>query len=246
MRTGLIRILTFYPRYGGWVLRRLVLFDVDGTLVRAGPVGAAVFDTALEAVLGRPPERQIKMSGKTDPQIALEYLELMHADPDCLPEVLAHLEKGLAAAADQLVRDGTALPGSRDLLELLHADNEVLSSVLTGNIAPNAAVKLAAFDLDRWLDLEVGAYGSDDADRRVLVPVALRRVAERHGVRLEPDDVWVVGDTPRDLECARAGGARCVLVATGRYRLEELEGLGADAVLPSLTPVQQTAALLIS
>jgi len=226
------------------VLRRLVLFDVDGTLVRAGPVGSAVFDTALEAVLGRTPERQVKMSGKTDPQIALEYLELMHADPACLPEVMAHLEKGLAAAADQLVRHGTALPGSRELLRLLHADNNVVASVLTGNIAPNAAVKLAAFDLDRWLDLEVGAYGSDDADRRVLVPVALGRVAERHGVELEPEDVWVVGDTPRDLECARAGGARCALVATGRYSRDELEGLGADVVLSSLAPAGRTAALL--
>lgn len=241
------------------MIRRLVLFDIDGTLVRAGPLGASVFDTAIEAVLGSPPEVRVRMSGKTDPQIAGEYLDLMHADPDCLPEVLAHLEKALAAAADQLVADGSALPGAVELLRLLAADNRVVSSVLTGNIAPNAAIKLAAFGLDEWLDLGVGAYGSDDADRRLLVPVALRRLAEQGGAELGgaelgagrrgagelgPGDVWVVGDTPRDLDCARAGGAHCVLVATGTYRASELEGLGADAVLESLEPAEETLALL--
>jgi phosphoglycolate phosphatase len=228
------------------VASRLVLFDIDGTLVRAGPVGAAVFDTALEAVLGRTPDGQVHMSGKTDPQIALEYLELMHADPECLPEVMAHLEKALAAAADELSAHGSALPGAVRLLQLLAADDRVISSVLTGNIAPNAAVKLAAFGLDRWLDLEVGAYGSDDADRRLLVPVALGRVAEHRGAALRPGDTWVVGDTPRDLECAHAGGARCVLVATGRYPREELEDLGAEAVVDTLEPAGEVYALLTS
>lgn len=225
--------------------RRLVLFDIDGTLVRAGPVGAAVFDTAIEAVLGRPPEVQIRMSGKTDPQIAREYLDLMEADPDHLPDVLAHLEKELAAAAGQLAADGSALPGATELLERLAADNRVISSVLTGNIAPNAVVKLSAFGLERHLDLEVGAYGSDDADRRVLVPVALRRVAQRRGAELGASDVWIVGDTPRDLECAQAAGAHCLLVGTGRYTPAELEGLGADAVFDSLQPVEETLDLLI-
>lgn len=226
------------------MIRRLVLFDIDGTLVRAGPIGAAVFDSALEAVLGRPPEVSVRMSGKTDPQIAREYLDLMNADPDHLPGVLSRLEKELASAADQLAEDGTALPGAAELLSLLAGDDRVISSVLTGNIAPNAVVKLSAFGLDPHLDLEVGAYGSDHADRRVLVPVALRRVAQRRGAELASGEVWVVGDTPRDLECAQAAGAHCVLVATGRYTVDELEDLGADAVLHGFEPVGETLALL--
>ncbi|HWG73428.1 MAG TPA: haloacid dehalogenase-like hydrolase, partial [Acidimicrobiales bacterium] len=219
------------------MIRRLVLFDVDGTLLHAGGHGAAVFDRALEAVLGRAPEVRVRMGGKTDPQIVSEYLELMHAAPEALPEILRHLEEGLEAAAAAMAADGYVLPGVVDLLERLHCDRRVVSTVLTGNVAPNAVVKLTAFGLERWLDLEVGAYGSDDADRRVLVPVALRRVAGRHGVELTAGDTWVVGDTPRDLECAQAAGARCLLVGTGTYPLEELEGLGADQIRPSLEPV---------
>ena len=94
--------------------------------------------------------------------------------------------------------------------------------MLTGNIAPNAVVKLAAFGLEKWLDLETGAYGSDSEDRTALVPIALGRLASLRGVRLTPDQTWVIGDTPRDYECAEAGGAHCLLVATGSYGLEDL------------------------
>ncbi len=94
--------------------------------------------------------------------------------------------------------------------------------MLTGNIAPNAVVKLAAFGLEKWLDLEAGAYGSDHEDRRDLVPIALERLASLRGVRLTPEETWVIGDTPRDFECAEAGGAHSLLVATGGYGLEEL------------------------
>ncbi|MBW3575836.1 MAG: HAD hydrolase-like protein, partial [Actinobacteria bacterium] len=112
--------------------------------------------------------------------------------------------------------------------------------------AVNAATKLAALGLDRWLDLESGAYGSDDPDRPALVPVALRRAAERRGWTLSPEDVWVVGDTPRDLECARAGGARCALVATGHTTQDDLYGLGADAVFDDLSDVEAVVKLLRS
>ena len=220
-----------------------MLFDVDGTLLHAGGHGAAVFDRALEAVLGRPPDVRVRMGGKTDPQIVREYLELMHEAPEAMSDILRHLEEGLEAAGAAMAADGYALPGVVDLLERLHGDRRLISTVLTGNIAPNAVVKLNAFGLDRWLDLEVGAYGSDDADRRVLVPVALRRVAGRHGAELTAADTWVVGDTPRDLECARAAGARCLLVGTGTYPLEDLEGLGADQVRASLEPVDDLVAL---
>jgi phosphoglycolate phosphatase len=216
--------------------RRLLLFDIDGTLVRAGPVGGAVFNRALEAVFGEVPEERVRMSGKTDPQIVREYLTLMGSDdPTHLPSVLEHLERELAAAAEELARDGEPCPGAPELLAALAEDDRFHLSVLTGNIAPNAVVKLAAFGLEKWLDLECGAYGSDREDRRDLVPIALSRLASLRGIDLSPSSTWVIGDTPRDYECAEAAGAHCLLVATGSYSEPELTGLGADVVLADLT-----------
>ncbi len=226
---------------------RLLLWDIDGTLVRAGDLGAAVFDTALEAVLGAAPVERVAMSGKTDPQIVGEYLTLMEVDdPSTLPAVLAELERELFARRDELRAVGTVLPGVAALLARLAEAPSVHQSVLTGNIAPNALVKLAAFGLDRYLDLEAGAYGSDHADRRKLVPIALRRQRDLRQRDLSPEDVWVIGDTPNDLACARAGGARCLLVATGRYGLDDLRALAPDAVAPDCGDLERLVALLSS
>jgi phosphoglycolate phosphatase len=217
-------------------VRRLLLFDIDGTLVRAGKVGGAVFDRAIEAVLGEVPTQRVIMSGKTDPQIVREYLTLLQVDdPDHLPAILARLEKELATAAAQLARDGEPCAGARELLRALAEDGRLHLSVLTGNIAPNAVVKLSAFGLQEWLDLETGAYGSDSEDRTALVPIALERLAALRGTHLSPQDTWVIGDTPRDYECAAVAGAHCLLVATGRYNRHELEQLGADAVVTDLS-----------
>jgi phosphoglycolate phosphatase len=226
----------------------LVLWDVDGTLVRAGELGATVFDAALEGVLGVRPDFRVRMSGKTDPQIVGEYLEVMgvEASDAVVDAILRDIEGRLAAAAaaGELTAGGSACPGAAEILSELAGDPRVVSTLLTGNVYLNAVVKVAAFGLHDWLDLDVGAYGSDEADRRRLVPVAMSRVEQSHGARIEPDDAWVVGDTPRDLECARAAGARCLLVATGRYRAEQLEPLGADAVLEDLSDTKGVLELL--
>lgn len=229
----------------------MVLWDVDGTLLRTNGVAQRAFYEAAEHVLGRPPgEETVRMSGKTDPLIALEILALAGLAEDearhHLPAVLERLESELQAATDLVREQGRVLPGVEAVLAELHADEAVVQSVLTGNTAANAAVKLGAFGLERWLDVEVGAFGSDDHDREQLVPIALDRVRRLRGRHLEPSDVWVVGDTPRDLACARAGGARCLLVATGRIAFEELEGLGADELLPDLTDTDSVVRLLRS
>jgi phosphoglycolate phosphatase len=231
------------------MIRRLVLWDVDGTLVRAGDIGAAVFDRALSDVLGCAPVERIRMSGKTDPQIVIEYLDQMKiesSDP-LMDAILSRLDAQLATAHanGELVAEGFACPGVAKVLEEISGDAQVVSSLLTGNIYPNAAAKVTAFGLDGWLELDVGAYGSDYHDRNSLVPVAVGRLEEKHGVVLRPDDVWVVGDTPLDLGCARVAGARCLLVATGRYRLEELSPLGADAVLENLSDAAQALEILL-
>ncbi|HEY2301404.1 MAG TPA: haloacid dehalogenase-like hydrolase [Acidimicrobiales bacterium] len=229
-------------------MRRLVLWDIDGTLIQGGPTAAIVFDGALERALGTAPSGRVTMSGKTDPQIVREYLTLMDIDEadHHVPLVLKHLETELAAAADALATGGRVLPGVEAVLRRLDGTEGVLQSVLTGNIAPNAVVKLTAFDLERWLDLEVGAYGSDDADRRALVPIAVGRAKALRGAAFEPDEVWVIGDTANDLACARAGQARCLLVATGRSSRTELSRLGADAVVEDLCAVDDIVALLTS
>ncbi|HVF75953.1 MAG TPA: haloacid dehalogenase-like hydrolase [Acidimicrobiales bacterium] len=223
---------------------RLVLWDIDGTLVRAGQVAADVFSLAVEHAVGRHPGAHgVRMGGKTDPQIALEILASMGIDTgdDHLPLVLGRLEAELAKAVELMREAGTVLPGVRDVLARLHDEPGLVQTVLTGNTAANAATKLAAFDLDRWLDLEIGAFGSDNPDRLALVPVALARA----GGRFRPDEVWVVGDTVHDLACARAGGGRCALVRTGA-RPYELDGVDADAVLDDLSDVESVVKLLTS
>lgn len=228
------------------VIARIVAWDLDGTLVRAGDLGAAVFDDALEEVLGRRPAGRVRMGGKTDAQIVGEYLDVLGvADTETtVVAVLAALGRHLVGARAELAATGRACAGAAAVLAALAVDERVVSTALTGNIAVNAAVKLEAFGLDQWLDLDVGGYGSDERDRRRLVPVVRRRVRERYGVDVPADAMWVVGDTPRDLECARAGGARCLLVATGRSSAAELHALGPDALVEDLVDTERIVGIL--
>lgn len=230
---------------------RLVLWDIDGTLLRSGGVGRTAFDVAVERALGRHPgEHGVSMGGMTDPQITREILAFAAVAEDevetHLPVVLEHLEAALAEAAHEIRSSGEVLPGVPELLAALDADPDVVSTVLTGNTRANAALKLSTLGLAGWLDLAIGAYGSDDADRRKLVPIALARAGRARGLRVDPAAAWVVGDTVHDLACARAGGARCLLVGTGRPPLAELEAAGADAVLADLSDVDAVLALLRS
>jgi phosphoglycolate phosphatase-like HAD superfamily hydrolase len=229
-------------------VKRLVLWDIDGTLVRGGDIGAHVFDLAIERVLGTRPPQRVRMSGKTDPQIVREYLAMLGlaSEDHHIPAILSHLETELAAAKDLVRTHGCALPGVTEILPLLHTDPEFRQTVLTGNIAPNALVKLAAFSLERWLDLDIGAYGSDHADRNALVPIAIQRVADMRGVTYSPGEVWVVGDSPNDLACARAAGVRCLLVATGGSTFEQLRDLDPDVVRHDLAAVDDVTQLFRS
>lgn len=228
--------------------RRLILWDIDGTLVWWGPIGRGVFDEAILEVVGRDPAGHgVSMGGKTDPQIALEIMGTMalgdREAAEELPLVLDALHRRTAAAVGEFRSTGGTHPGVEGVLARLAATPGVLQTVLTGNVEPNMRVKLGVFGLDRWLDLDVAATGSDSPDRRDLVPVAMRRAAERRGIPFDADDVWVVGDTARDLECARVVGAHCALVATGRSS-GDLDGLGADVVWRDLSNVDAVVAML--
>lgn len=227
-----------------------VLWDIDGTLIRSNGVGSLAFERAVAHVVGSPPATRVAMAGKTDPQIAREWLEALEVGAEAIEslvaEVLERLEHELSAARHEMSARGHVLPGVVQLLERFRADPTIVQTVLTGNIRPNARVKLEVFNLDRLVDLDVGAYGSDDADRTRLVPVALARLRRLRGAVVEPDRTWVVGDTPRDLLCARAAGARSLLVATGGYVEDDLAGLGADAVLADLSDVEAVSVLIKS
>ena len=225
---------------------RVILWDVDGTLVRTGGVGAEAFGTAIETLYGVPAgEHGVSLAGKTDPQIAREILTVLDLHDDAetrLPGLLAETERLVAAGRDRIRARGRILAGVPALLEALRRPDTV-QTVLTGNTAANAAVKLGAFDLDRWLDLEVGAYGSDDPDRNALVAVALARIEQRYGP-VDRQRAWVIGDTPLDAACARAGGVRCLLVASGFAPRAALDAAGADHVVDDLTDTEAVLALL--
>jgi phosphoglycolate phosphatase len=213
----------------------LILWDIDGTLIRSGGLAAEIFELALATVVGEAPRERVRMSGKTDPQIISEYLTLMDVDdPAVLPAVLHLAQQELAAAESLLSEQGSICAGVYDLLERLSAFDTVTQTLLTGNVAPNARVKLRAFGLDHFVDFEIGAYGSDHAERTNLVPIALERAGRLRSLRIDPDRTWVIGDTPNDAACARAGGVRCLLVASGTYSLEELQLQAVDATLSDL------------
>ena len=225
---------------------RVILWDIDGTLVHTAGVGAAAFASAVEALFGVPGEGHgVSLAGKTDLQIALEILTALdlHADADAdVPRLMTEMERLVAAGQGRMSAGGQVLPGVAALLEALRQPGTV-QTVLTGNTAPNAAVKLDAFGLRPWFDLEVGAYGSDHADRNELVPIALERVERRYGP-VDRRQVWVIGDTPRDAACARSGGVRCLLVANGFADRASLVAAGADHLLDDLSDTDAVLALL--
>jgi len=230
-------------------IRRLILWDIDGTLISAGPFTRRAFDLAVASAVGREPgDHGVSFGGKTDPEIAMEILAALAVLGDDargrLPAVIQALEREMGAAEDVLRTEGSVLPGVREVLEQLHDTPGVLQSVLTGNVEANARLKVGAFGLDAYLDLDVGAYGSDGEDRTTFVPLAVRKVESLRGDRVDGAKVWVIGDTARDLACARAGGARCLLVATGRVDYEELASLGADGVLADLSDVEAVIGVL--
>lgn len=230
-------------------MRRLLLWDVDGTLIRGGGVGSDVLVQAAATASGVAIARgAVMLHGKTDPQILTEmFLAAEVAEdaiPSLLPPALAEAERLMALAEDDLRTRGSLIGGVVEVLERLRRVPGVRQTLLTGNLVGNAAVKMAAFELTRFFDVEIGAYGTDHADRNELVPIALERVARLRGERYERDEVWVIGDTPNDLACARAAGVRCLLVATGQFEVPELAALDADAVFADLSDGDAVVALL--
>ena len=210
-----------------------VLWDIDGTLVRSGGVAAQAFLDAVAEVTGvRPTPERRDYGGRLDSEIADMLLAAVGAQPTRVPDVLEALQRLVTERRDALRAQTSAYPGVSALLAKL-AGADVRQTVVTGNLATIARYKLDAGGLIPPIEPDFGGYGDSAPTRAAVAQVALDRLSAA-GWQPDLDEVWVVGDTPRDLTCARAIGVRCALVATGRRTIEELNGLGADIVLPDL------------
>jgi len=227
-------------------MRRLILFDIDGTLVWGGPAKDA-FHRALVETFGTAGDIEVhSFAGKTDPQIARELLSGAGLAGAAIDAGFPRLwELYVGHLADMLVeRPVTVLPGVAALLARLALESDVGLGLLTGNIALGAELKLRSAGL--FGHFRMGSFGSDHEERDALTGIALARAAETWSVAFDPNDVVVVGDTPRDVQCGRNGGTRTVAVATGHYGVEELGRCGADHVLEDLSDTERVATLLAS
>jgi phosphoglycolate phosphatase len=224
----------------------LILWDIDGTLLRSGPEAMHTFNRALREVyeLEGDPAR-IEYGGKTDEQIALEVLKLHDVEEERAIERL-HLfrqryHQHFEGAYDELCRSVRVLPGVREVIQVLDQPG-IVQSLLTGNLRATAELKLRAAGLDAFLDLDMGAYGSDHRDRDELVPIARANMRRRGG---EAEQVVVIGDTPRDIACGKAGNARTVAVATGQWTMEALREHAPDATLANLGDTNAAVAAIL-
>jgi phosphoglycolate phosphatase-like HAD superfamily hydrolase len=211
----------------------LVLFDVDETLVHTGGAGARSWKVAFEALYGIPADIGAHTSaGETDPEVAGEtFRGVLDRDPS--PDELARLyARYLLALADEIwaSKEYRVLPGAEDTLVRL-GQAGVMLGLVSGAMEGAARTKLMPGNLNRFFVF--GAYGSDSPDRAELTKLAIEKATGLHD-KLTADQVFVVGDTPRDIEAAQAAGAVSVGVATGHYSTDELAAAHGDHVLGSL------------
>jgi len=226
---------------------RLLLFDVDGTLVSARGAGRRAFKAALERVFGTAGAiDEYDLRGRTDQRIVFDVMEAAGVPQEAvkprLDEVFEEYARGLAAE----IGDGSAvitLPGVPELVRRLDRAEGALIGLVTGNIEEGARIKLAPAGL--WPFFSVGAFGSDDLDRRRLPSLAARRAQALVGHAFQPPDVVVIGDTPHDIDCARAFGAVAVAVATGQYAREQLLAEQPDLFFDDLADVDRVAQVLL-
>lgn len=219
------------------------LFDIDGTLLLGDGSGRAALEAAIRDEFGcEGPLQTVSFAGRTDRAIVTELLAANGVEPTeearerCLRSYLEHLPGQLRG------RNGRVLPGIVALLDALAARDDTAVGLITGNLRAGARIKLAHFDLDRYFAF--GGYGDDHHDRGDVARAALGEAGRHLGFEPKVDRVWVIGDTPEDVRCARAIGARVVAVATGFASIEELRAAEPDVLLTDLTDPESLLALL--
>jgi len=213
-------------------MKKLILFDIDGTLITAGGAGTRAMNFAFRELFGiEEAFRDIPMAGKTDIQIMKEGLKT-HGLPYQDGNVVRMTEKYIDFLKVEINNPQKRLKqGVQETLDMMKGMDMTIG-LLTGNLREGAWIKLGACGIEHYfID---GAFGSDHEDRDRLLPVALEKFSAR-GFDFSPENCVVIGDTPRDVQCAKVHGARCIAVATGPYSREELCRTEADTVVDSLS-----------
>lgn len=208
---------------------KLLLWDIDGTLIWTGRAGEEALVAAMGDLHGIETSLQdVDYKGRTDRRIGMMLLE-KHGIPiteesahDFVECYLRHLARLLPE------KQGWVYPGILDILDQAHARADLVNALLTGNMRHGARLKLSHYRV--WHYFEFGAFADDSHDRNQLGPVALRRALEEHGLEIAPERVFVIGDTPHDVACGKVIGARTIAVATGGFGVDELRACGPDAV----------------
>ncbi|HEY2924416.1 MAG TPA: HAD family hydrolase [Candidatus Eisenbacteria bacterium] len=221
---------------------RLALFDIDGTLLREGIAPKLAFARALRETYDTTgPISGFRFAGMTDPQCVAEIMRMAGVSEEvifdrrnaCLDRYVAHLKDEMRN------HDGAKLfPGVKELLARLSGRDDVLVGLLTGNVQRGAMLKLDRFKLGGYF--RFGAFGNEHEDRGELARIALEKAEVIVGRRVGGEEATVIGDTPRDVACARAIGARAVIVATGLVSREELMAAEPDIILDSFEDVEGT------
>jgi phosphoglycolate phosphatase-like HAD superfamily hydrolase len=211
---------------------KLLLFDLDGTLVTTGGAGVRALNRAIFQVSGISNAMDgIRPHGKTDPAIVREVFTL-RGNSGFSPEIIGQILEAYVEFLSEEVRQSPSyriLPGVARFLEDSHGRHDLALGLATGNIERGARIKLARGDLNRFFAF--GGFGSDSESRTELVCRAAEQGARHIGRTVSRDDVFVIGDTPRDIDAGRESGFRTVGVATSDYTLEDLQSAGADFVL---------------
>ncbi|MGF1679533.1 MAG: HAD family hydrolase [Candidatus Methylacidiphilales bacterium] len=214
--------------------KKLLLWDIDGTLVHTGQAGEIAMGNALKHHFGVDGSiHDVDYRGRTDRLICRLLLEHHGIEPSAekIHQFVEGYLEELAAELPQ--RQGAVLPGILDLLEACSQREDCINALLTGNMSRGAELKLSHYDV--WHYFEWGAFADDSPERDLLGPVALQRATEKLGVSVDPQHVWVIGDTPHDIACGRAIGACTVAVATGGYSLIELRAHQPDYLFPDFS-----------
>jgi phosphoglycolate phosphatase len=230
------------------MIEKLILFDIDGTLVLTGGAGKRGMTRAFHEVFGVADAfDDLELAGRTDTSILADAFARHHVpvDPDGVERFRPRYLECLRDEVARATSGKRVLPGISALLEALHPSVDSFLGLLTGNFAEAAEVKLDHFDL--WRYFRCGAFGEDAHDRHQLIPIALDRARARGlAPHVAADRIVIVGDTPRDVACARAHGARVIAVATGEYRADDLRRTGADVVFEDLSDTPAVLAALNS
>jgi phosphoglycolate phosphatase len=212
---------------------RLILFDIDGTLIDSGGAGVRALELAMKNLFAiENAFHGISMAGRTDTQIIRDGLKKHDLPIDGIMDAVIHAYLGYLSHEMQNDRKQVK-PGIYDILSKLQALSDLSTGLLTGNLEKGARIKLEPFRLNEFFPS--GAFGSDNEDRNNLLPIAVKRFEKLSQKAITISECILVGDTPRDVECAHVHGAICIGVATGPYSYDDLIDAGADHVVQNLT-----------